>query len=285
MLKKCLMVMALTIALSSCKKDPENVLENEEKLAMDAELKASLAGDQSLTTQGAPLKVCIDKLSDSRPIILGQDDEISGRGVAVKGTKWPNGKTLRVFFINGGQIVRDNVMKFARRWANHANLRFVVAQSRAESDIRVGFKLNGDLGNWSWIGTDANYHRGEQTMNFGDLDRNSSDYAYSFYVLHEFGHAIGLGHEHLSPLANINWDKPAVYQYYMGPPNNWTRAQVTSNIFDKYKPREVRNTAYDTKSIMHYWIPNEFTLDDFSVDENAYLSDKDKIFIKRIYPD
>ncbi|WP_165499820.1 M12 family metallopeptidase [Pedobacter frigidisoli] len=278
--------MALAIAVSSCKKDSDVELQNEQKLSMDAELRASLPGNlNQMGANGAPLKVCVDKFTNSRPIILGEDDDdVSGRGVAVRGTKWPNGKTLRVYFINGGQIVRDNVMKFARRWANHANLHFVVTQNKAESDIRVGFKVNGDWGHWSWIGTDANEHKGEQTMNFGDLDRNSSDYDYGYYVLHEFGHAIGLGHEHLSPLANINWDKPAVYQYYMGPPNNWTRAQVNSNIFDKYKPREVRNTAYDTNSIMHYWIPNEFTTDNFSVDENAYLSDKDKIFIKRIYP-
>ena len=266
------------------KKDPDNALENEEKLMMDADLKASLPGNQSVSLQGAPLNVCVDKIGSGQPIILGREDDVLGKGIAVKGTKWPNGKTIRVFFLNGGQVVKDNVIKFARRWANHANLHFVVAQSRAESDIRVGFKFNGDLGHWSYIGTDANDHRGEQTMNFGDLDRNSTDYEYSYYVLHEFGHAIGLGHEHLSPLANINWDKQAVYQYYMGPPNNWTRAQVNSNIFDKYKPREVRNTAYDPNSIMHYWIPNEFTLDNFSVDENAYLSDKDKRFIKRIYP-
>lgn len=148
--------MVLAVAVTSCKKDSGGAIQDQEKLAMDAELKASLAGEGNLALQSAPLKVCIDKIGTGQPIILGRENEVLGKGVAVRGTKWRNGKTLRVFFINGGQVVRDNVIKFARRWANHANLHFVVTQNKAESDIRVGFKVNGDLGNWSLIGTNAN---------------------------------------------------------------------------------------------------------------------------------
>ena len=91
---------------------------------------------------------------------------------------------------------------------------------------------------------------------------------------------LGLG----SPGKEINWNKPKVYQYYMGPPNNWTRAQVDYNIFEKYKAGEVRNTKFDPTSIMQYPVDASLTTDGVAIGWNYYLSDKDKAFIANIYP-
>jgi hypothetical protein len=43
-------------------------------------------------------------------------------------------------------------------------------------------------------------------------------------VIHEFGHALGLIHEHQNPSGGIQWNKPVVCRYYEGPPNNRTPA-------------------------------------------------------------
>ncbi len=59
-------------------------------------------------------------------------------------------------------------------------------------------------GSWSYIGTDATRLPLESfTMNLGFIDRTT--------VLHEFGHALGLIHEHQSPFkGGFEWDRDEV---------------------------------------------------------------------------
>jgi hypothetical protein len=103
-------------------------------------------------------------------------------------------------------------------------------------------------------------------------------------VTHEFGHAIGCIHEHQNPANNIPWDKEAVYRYYQGPPNYWTREQVDINLFTRYEADISQFSAFDPQSIMLYPIPNEFTIGDFEVGWNKALSATDKQFIATVYP-
>ncbi len=282
----------LAIVLFSCKKDEEiQATAQEETVAVlaDPEMAATLSDVQNESDFEANARIpriCVDKITESQPIVMdAEDEDFSERGVLLKGTKWANGKTLKVFFLNGSPYLRDKVITFARRWANHANLHFVVTTNKAQSDIRVGFKINGDKGSWSYFGTDADrYRKGKQTMNFGWFDRNTPDSELIRTTVHEFGHAIGLAHEHLSPVNTIKWDKPAVYAYYTSPPENWTRKQVDEQVLNKYKPRDVRNTKYDPESIMHYYVDPSLTTDGKGVGLNMTLSAKDKTFIGRIYP-
>jgi len=289
MLKNCLTFVALAIIMAGCKKDAE-VLEPqsvEPKMSVaDSKMGLTLSDDlneASFESDARNPRICVYQFSVNDPIILDEeDDPLSPKGVYDKGTKWANGKTLKVFFINGSDFLRGKVMTYARKWAQHANIHFAVTENKANSDIRVGFKLNGDDGSWSKIGTDAKNYIGRQTMNFGWFNRQTDEREFSRVIVHEFGHAIGLGHEHLSPVANINWNKPVVYKYYIEE-EGWTRQQVNQNIFNKYKERDVRNTRYDPKSIMHYYVPAEHTTDGVEVGYNLYLSEKDKAFIGRIY--
>jgi len=294
MYKKHLTIVLLATMMLSCEKDQEiqsetKALEENTAVALtDAEMAATKTDEENETdfkTDARVPRVCVYKFTESDPIILDESDEVNQRAVLLKGTKWANGKTLKVFFMNGSDYLRGKVMTFARRWANHANLHFVVTRNKAESDIRVGFKINGDKGSWSYFGKDADrYRKGKQTMNFGWFNRQTAEAELMRTTIHEFGHAIGLAHEHLSPVNTINWDKPKVYDYYMGPPNNWTRKQVNEQVLNAYKPRDVRNTRYDPLSIMHYPVDAALTTDGQAVGVNLTLSDKDKTFIRRIYP-
>ena len=150
--------------------------------------------------------------------------------------------------------------------------------------IRVAF-MQGE-GSWSTIGNDAlsitNDH--EPTMNYGWLTPNSSDDEIAQVVLHEFGHAVGLAHEHQNVTGGIKWNKDEVYRELSGPPNNWTKAQIDHNMFDRYDETIAIYSEFDPKSIMLYPIPKTWTLDGYGAGfDNNELSDNDKKFIEIAY--
>nr|ABK97392.1 metalloprotease [uncultured bacterium] len=195
--------------------------------------------------------------------------------------KWRDGKILRVHFMDGDPDVHRKVEEVAHTWSRHANVRFKFVDDPA-ADIRISFT---QPGSWSYLGTDAlRIARSQSTMNFGWLTPRSPDSEYNRVVIHEFGHALGLVHEHQNPDNGIPWNKPAVYEYYSGPPNNWSKEQVDTNLFQQYSEDQVRFTGFDRESIMLYPIPNEFTVGDFEVGWNRDLSADDKEFIGRMYP-
>jgi hypothetical protein len=196
--------------------------------------------------------------------------------------QWQNGRTLRVRFLDGDPIVQERLQPYAHEWSEHANIEFVFGND-PDAEIRISFK---DLGrSWSNLGTDALVvPRNEPTMNYGWLKPTSAEDEYSRVVIHEFGHALGCIHEHQNPVANIPWDKEAVYRYYAGPPNNWTREMVDHNLFRRYSVTQTNFSAFDPESIMLYAIANDLTIGDFEVGWNRTLSDVDKSFIGTIYP-
>lgn len=199
----------------------------------------------------------------------------------VTGKKWQNGRTLHVRFLEGAPAIRAKVQQFALEWCQFANINLAFDDS-PDAEIRIAFKSDGS---WSYIGTDClTMPKDQPTMNFGWFDSRTADDEYSRTVIHEFGHALGCIHEHQHPQAGIPWDKDAVYRYYMGPPNNWTRAQVDVNIFQKYAADQTQFSAFDRSSIMLYPIDNSLTLGDYEVGWNKQLSGTDKSFIGACYP-
>jgi serralysin len=124
----------------------------------------------------------------------------------------------------------------------------------------------------------------EPTMNYGWLTPDSTEDELRRVVLHEFGHALGLIHEHQNPKGGIEWNRDAVIADLEGPPNNWPLSVIESNIFAKYPKTDVVATDVDAESIMMYPIPRAWTLDGFSADLNSELSEQDKEFIRTNYP-
>lgn len=124
----------------------------------------------------------------------------------------------------------------------------------------------------------------EPTMNYGWLTPDSNDDELHRVVAHEFGHALGLIHEHQNPDTPIDWNRAAVIADLSGPPNNWDEATIENNMFKRYDPSEVSTTPTDRLSIMMYPIPASWTNDGFSADLNKELSDTDRDFIRGAYP-
>lgn len=205
------------------------------------------------------------------------------RGATIKTKQWAPGTVIKVSLNGGTSFVRNKVIQFASEWEKYANIDFQFVTNDRTAPIRVSF-VSGD-GSWSYIGTDCkNISSRNATMNFGWFTNSTADSEFSRTAIHEFGHALGLIHEHQHPLANIPWDKPKVYAYYAGAPNYWSTADVDNNLFAHYSTTQTNYSAYDPASIMHYAIDDALTIGTYSVGWNTVLSSTDKAFIASVYP-
>ena len=103
-------------------------------------------------------------------------------------------------------------------------------------------------------------------------------------VLHEFGHALGLVHEHQSPGAAIPWDEPKVIAWYQAT-QGWDEAETRQQVLDRYNDEPwIAYTEHDPDSIMQYPVERELTDGNFFIPWNDDLSDTDKAAIGLLYP-
>lgn len=209
------------------------------------------------------------------------------RAAMLNESRWPVGSVITVGFLDGPPALQERVAAVARTWIapGMANLAFVFKKNAADCMVRISFKYEGS---WSVVGTQCLSPQvvpaGEATMNYGWLSNTSTDDEVREVVLHEFGHALGLLHEHQSPLSKIKWNKKQVYKDLSKPPNSWDKATIDFNMFEMEPKNKVTATKFDTKSIMLYSFPASWTLDGFSTEPNSVLSARDKKLIHAVYP-
>jgi hypothetical protein len=217
-------------------------------------------------------KICFDRIL---PHHLEQRG-FGARAISPLGKLWVNGSTLRIRFLDGNSQQQALVRQYAPMWCQVANLKFAF-NSDADAEIRIAF--NSSDGAWSYIGTDCrSIPVNEPTMNLGWQEEG--------VILHEFGHAIGLAHEHQNPNGGIQWNEANVIHDLEGPPNNWDEATIRSNVLEHYSSNQIQGTVFDPDSIMLYAFPATWTLNGISTHENTVLSAMDKAFVAsaKMYP-
>lgn len=225
------------------------------------------------------VKVCHERILPKdlmrlTPTVTGPGGRASA--IAPIGKSWMNGSTLHVRFIGGTATQQAVVKREAGWWQAAANIKFEF-DNAPNAEIRISFDPSD--GAWSYVGTDCrSIPLNQATMNLGFLDGGTA--------AHEFGHALGLAHEHQNPAGGIQWNEAVVIRECAKSPNFWDEATTRHNILRRYSLSQVNGTEFDPDSIMLYFFPASWTLNGIGTKANAVLSNLDKGFIAgaKMYP-
>lgn len=201
------------------------------------------------------------------------------RGVADSRYLWPQNHTVTVSFVDTPEATQRLVQKCIGKFASLINLTFKFVEGN-EADIRIS--AHKDIhGTWSKLGTAAlDVPKNQPTMHI-DLTTPPADLRY--YILHEFGHALGLEHEHHHPDRTVQYD-PAntykLYQEHMG----WSKDMTDAQVLRTVDPDYAITRPYDRKSVMHYNVTPGMTSNNDYLIPSKTLSEDDKAFLKSLYP-
>ncbi|KAJ6449457.1 hypothetical protein C8R45DRAFT_1224408 [Mycena sanguinolenta] len=197
---------------------------------------------------------------------------------------WETGSTVTYSFLGGTSKQQTKVDEVVLEWLPYANLNF----QRVSQGGVVRITFDPTSGSWSWVGTLNQAIPGDEpTMNLGwiktDDDVSADDRA---VILHEFGHVLGMLHEHQSPARGsaLHLDENAVYAYY-AMTQGWNKATIKSQIIDVYNSNDVSNySALDMHSIMMYFMPADMDKERIEIKPNYDLSEMDKAYMVINYP-
>lgn len=206
---------------------------------------------------------------------------------------------LLVGLFDAEKDLRNEIMTEARKWTgpNGANLEFVETEDVASAHIRI--RVETDF-NDSALGRQARHRKfsGTHTMRLGYLSNSRTNRRQRKRIIqHEFGHVLGLRHEHQHPDSGLTWRTNEIVADHLG--KNWGKCNtkdVTPAQLEKLCEESVRSfylshsisghklAEYDPDSVMLYTFPASFNDEGVEVSRLNLISPKDLDFAKRLYP-
>jgi len=238
---------------------------------------SSFADSDLLPARDGLPELYAKRIDGLRNPYLALDKSEATKGFYAAAEEWPPNVTkLRVCFFEGSNEIRSTIAKIASVWMDNElsirldfgkpnNPRTCGGDGKRPNHIRVGFR---QPGYWSTVGQGSMIYakQDEQSLNFEDFDKltpqqleTGNDGFLRGTIIHEFGHALGLRHEHQSPNGNCdeeyNWQY--IYKYLSGPPNNWSKDQIDFNL-RMATEASLMGTDFDPSSVMLYVFPAEF---------------------------
>lgn len=257
-------------------------------------------------------RICVQKMLPHHQMQMhslqqsGHSTEHVQRLAAAFWTKkiWPKGSEITIGFLdNGEKIPKTSIEKLkvagrgkldplqnqvsrltsvpemvrmvvTERIVPLVNLKIKFIDDASAAIVRISFDPNG--GAWSLVGTDHLAEKKKPTMNLGWFDVPTT--------IHEFGHMLGMIHEHQNPRGNqIKWNKSKLLAWAKDT-QGWSDSMTEKNIIDKYNKSMINGSDFDPLSIMLYFFPPKLTTNNVGTQQNLRLSGIDVQWIHDTYP-
>ena len=265
-------------------------------------LKKSISTEKTILKNCRVISLKKDELFKAKHILKKYNrKKINLAGITDK--LWLPNSDLKVYLdfkhIKCVEPLRDEltsqILKMANNWTANCSVKFVSTNNFEESDISIGFKPFS--GTYSYLGTDSKVviSLGKNSMNidpmwatsFWDLENTTSfvkDYL-RHAVEHEFGHALGLIHEHQREDRPFTWDIQWMKEnkQLLGL-NSWNA--IKSNYIDVFEMPYLSHGSYDNKSTMLYSWVKKATIEkiESKIEDIFYISQGDLAQISLLYP-
>lgn len=201
--------------------------------------------------------------------------------------------TLNIAFLTGTPEEKQLIKKYASIWTQYANMDFNFYDSLLDlprgqkAHIRILIAQrdeNASIGGDSYVGTDANYRRNNDSTMRIYISKKEMPSQLRGIVLHEFGHAIGLQHEHQHPEREFSYDQEKILTTCST--QGISESQCKFMHLDTFSTRDHDTYAYDPNSVMHYPLPREGVVNasEAAFTSSSTLSLLDKVGIAKVYP-
>lgn len=265
---------------------------------------AAMAHDPS--GKGGPPADQLKRVMMGMKGLLDMDGSDAAKGIYARSIQWPpQYQKLRACFMGGNDATNQAVADIAKLWTDDPGMGLKLDFGKKgkprqcdpngrEAQIRISYDKPGY---WSFVGQVSTVYIAQQdpSVNLQDIDKaDPAKLAQPGFVrgmiIHEFGHALGLLHEHQSPISNcaneFNWDY--LTKYLGGEPNNWDEETIKFNMAT-LGDEDLMMTDFDKDSVMLYSFPPEYYLKGdqsscYIPRDNDQISALDRTTINYMYP-
>jgi len=260
----------------------------------------------------------LQRVAEFRSTAKSADAKLTAANAAyvVDTHRWKPGGTVNVAFLGGNVSLHKAIERVANEWTQYANIRFDFGYdptknayrqwSRGDKTYAARIRISFDQpGHYSAVGTESVnpdpklFPPNRESMNFSAFDvqyPNAMPDAWEAIVRHEFGHALGLWHEHQKPICTreIRWTDDGVhktaYAYY-SEILNWPPGYTDSNLRPPSSVDDVLGDGdkVNLDSILIYLLPPEILVNGekspcFTKKLPVVFSELDKQAVRRAYP-